>query len=177
MESVRDPVSVTPDNLSREYTSFQPCAPEPVVYLGVIATLRTPCVTPSPLSCSRVIFKTRASSSALDKCSHTHFSRRMRSLRTQSSLVSRVLLLIASELKIASPPARIGFFGNNISPHMASEASPERRGRKMEAGCGCAASPIWAPDSRNSQSKDAARRGARSYLGRSSRIANRQPTA
>lgn len=33
MESVRDPVSVTPDNLSRKYTSFQPCAPEPV-YLG-----------------------------------------------------------------------------------------------------------------------------------------------
>ena len=104
-----------------------------------------PCVTLSPLSCSRVIFKTRASNSALDKCSHTHFRRRMRSLRTQSSLVSRVLLLIASELKIASPSARIAFFGNNISPHMAAEVSPERRGRKVGASRLCCLAQ-WAPD-------------------------------
>ena len=117
-----------------------------------------PCVTLSPLSCSRVIFKMRVSNSALDKCSHTHFRRRVRSLRTQSSLVSRVLLLVASELKIASPPARIDFFGNNISPHVAAEASPERRGRRVEAGRGCAVSPKRAPDSRNTESKDAARR-------------------
>lgn len=177
-----------PDKLSCGYTSFQACAPAPVVSLGgdghpensvggETQHGRTlPCVTLSPLSCSRVIFKTRASNSALDKCSHTHFRRRTRSLRTQSSLVSRVLLLMASELKIASPSARIGFFGNNISPHMAAEASPERRGRRVGAGCGCAASPKWAPDSRNSQSKDAARRGARNYLGRGRGIANRQPT-
>ena len=220
MGSVRDPVSVTPDNLSREYTSFQPCAPEPVVYLGRDSHLENPvalmheqvvglldlveleamrderakidlslggetqhgrilpCVTPSPLSCSRVIFKTRASNSALDKCSHTHFRRRMRSLRTQSSLLSRPLLLGASELKIASLSARIAFFANNISPHMAAEASPERRGRRVGAGCGCAASTKWAPDSKNLQSKDAARRGAPwSFLSRRRGIANRQPTA
>src|ERR1700687_4334958 len=47
-----------------------------------------PCTAPSPLSCSRVIFKTRTSNSALDRFSQTLFNRRMRSLRTQSSLLS-----------------------------------------------------------------------------------------
>lgn len=134
-----------------------------------------PCVTPSPLSCSRVIFKTRVSNSALDKCSHTHFRRRMRSLRTQSSLLSRPLLLGASELKIASPPARIAFFANNISPHMAAEASPERRGRRVGAGCGCAASLNGRPTARTYRARmqpDEARHGVSSAAVAGSLIGN-----
>ena len=42
MECLRDPVSVTPDKLSRGYTSFQACAPAPVVSLGRDGHLENP---------------------------------------------------------------------------------------------------------------------------------------
>jgi hypothetical protein len=58
----------------------------------------------------------------------------MRSLRTQSSLFSRLLRVRARELKIVSPLGTgAGFFEKDISPHMAAEASPERRGKKDES--------------------------------------------
>jgi hypothetical protein len=92
------------------------------------------CVTPSPLNCSCVIFKTRASKSALDKFWQMVLSRCLRSLRTLSSLLSWLLRLRANALKVFSPSATLkGLSGNDISPHTAAEASSERRGKKEES--------------------------------------------
>ncbi len=110
---------------------------------------------PSPLNCSRVIFTTRASNSALERFSQTLFRRRVRSFCTQSSLLSGLVPLASSEFSALHARALNNFSGNDILPHMAAEASPERQGRRWERSC----LALLAPDSRNSQSKDAANSG------------------
>ena len=112
---------------------------------------------PSPLSCSRVIFKTRASKSRRDRCPQTRFRRRVRSFRTQSSLLSGLSESRSGELKPILPLARTHFSEIDILPHMAAEASPERRGRRV--GAVAAVLPrLLGAYSRELESKDVAKR-------------------
>ena len=85
----------------------------------------------SPLSCSQVISFTRASNSTLDRSAHTHFTRRVRSFLTQSSLLSAFSQPSARELKRVSAKRRIKSSGMTILTHVAAETSLERRGRMV----------------------------------------------
>lgn len=89
--------------------------------------------TRSPLSCSRVIFATRASKSAFDRSAQTVFSRRVRSLRTQSSLLSG---LRSGQLKPIFRLPRTRFSGIDILPHMGrGSAEAEKDGADCGSCC------------------------------------------
>jgi hypothetical protein len=67
------------------------------------------------------------------------------------------LRLRARELKIVSPlDTCVGFLEKSISPHMAAEASPERRGKRIGAVTAVLLRQI-APDSNCIDSKVAAK--------------------
>jgi hypothetical protein len=79
-------------------------------------------VMPSPLICSRAIFKTSASKSLLERFAQTFFRRRVRSFRRHSSLVSRLSESRSSEFETAAARARINLSVIDILPHLAAEA-------------------------------------------------------
>ena len=87
---------------------------------------------PSPRNCSRVMSTMSAEKSALDIVSQIRSRRFVRSLRTQSSLLSGATQSTPARLETAFPLARIHCSEIDIAPREAREASPERRGRRWE---------------------------------------------
>ena len=127
---------------------------------------------PSPLNCSRVIFTMRASNSALERFSQTLFRRRVRSFCTQSSLLSGLVPLASSEFSALHARALNNFSGNDILPHMAAEASPERRGRRWERRC----LALLGPDSMNFTEQGCSQLRVVGAISSAGGIANRTPT-
>jgi hypothetical protein len=84
----------------------------------------------APRICSRVIFVTSASKSPRERSLQTCFSRRARSFRTQSSLLSRLSESRSPDFDTAALRARTNLSVIDISPQLAAEASRERRGRR-----------------------------------------------
>ena len=144
------------NKLSRKHPGIQPWADAPEVSLGGDGDLKNPValvseqavsllspggklqhgrsllwLMPSPLICSRVIFMTRASKSPTERLSQTFSKRRVRSFRTQSSLLSPLSESRSSELNTAAARAWANLSVIDILPHLAAEASRERRGRNV----------------------------------------------
>jgi hypothetical protein len=113
----------------------------------------------SPLSCSLVIFATRAWNSTAESSLPMDFSRRVMSLRTEFSLSSE---LISRQLGTAAPLERVHFSGIVILPLVAAGASLTRAEAEWWGPfCGYAASPDRRPDSIGVNGKDAAKRDGR----------------
>jgi hypothetical protein len=171
------------NKLSRKRTNIQLCAGVRGFCLGGGSALENPAarhrslggkgqhggsllwLITSPLNCSRVIFKTSASKSPLERLSQTFFRRRARSFRRQSSLLSGLSESKSSEFEAAAARARINLSVIDILPHLAAEAwgvsAEAERCRRLRLCC----LAKWASDSVVMNSKDAATRRSRMYLG------------
>jgi hypothetical protein len=88
-------------------------------------------LTPSPLICSRVIFKTSASKSPLERLAQTFFRRRARSFRRQSSLLSRLSESRPGNSATDAACARTNLSVMDNLAHLAAEVLRERGGIKV----------------------------------------------